>query len=260
MRNCIWFNIFYKTDTKNRKSHLFPFFIFIFLFSIVFTPQGLLAAKNKKSNRFVVGSITSAIGGIDIISLVTGDRREGKDGVEIYEDEQIRTDSRARVKISLIDGSQAEVWPFSIVNLKRESAYYRGNAVPLAFRMLTGKVRLKISYHSEKKFYIKTPTVLAAANGAEVGVVCVMNDAYFIVYDGEAEVSNRAPSLQRSYILRTRQIARIPVGEIPSGIRFIDHSMLHNILAQYEITRGNKIRRRMREPMRLFDELVKKAE
>lgn len=226
------------------------FLSFLFVFPISVSAQ----------NGFQIGTITSVKGEVDIISLVNGSRRDGADETAILESEQIRTGVKSGASLILLDGTHVDILPFSIINVRRASSV-SGDGIPaLSLRMLSGRVRVRVPSLAggERKFFLKTPTLIASVRGTDIGLVAVLKDARIVVYEGEVEVGNRSPSVKRSYILRTRQTARVKEGEPPSEIKYLDMSVLENILDQYEITRQNKIQLQVREPEMLFDRMVKK--
>ncbi len=230
--------------------------------AVLFLWFSLLQSLPANAPR-VIGRITAIKGDADIVELETRESKKARLGMPLYDTEQLRTGLKSKVLVSLIDSSRLEIFEFSVVNVKLlDNKEQDPMIIPIAVRMLSGKLRMKVQkvIYAEKKFFLKTPTLVAAVRGTDFSCVATLLDARLAVAEGLVEVANRSPSLKNSYVLTARQEIRVREGREPEGIRFLTHDLLENYLDNYEITRSQQIRKRVREPDTFLDLLLKKKD
>lgn len=212
-------------------------------------------------NALIVGRISSILGDVDVLDLDGKNPQKAKIGFAITDKQQIRTGSRSKVLLSLVDGSRLEIFDFSVINIKTISTSETNlSLLPIVVRMLSGKIRLQVQNvtFAEKKFFLKTPTLVAAVRGTEFSCIATLKEARLAVHSGNVEVANRSPSLPNSVILGPRQEVRVLEGRDPDRLRFLPPEILENYLEHYEITKAQKIIRRIRETDTFFDKIFRK--
>lgn len=220
-------------------------------------------ALHAAANETLVGRIVVVEGNVDLISIRDRSRKQALAGEPLYQHQQIRTGSEALVRVTLIDSTRLEIREFSVVNIQKLAHKDDINPldVPFSVRMLGGKMRLQVSRSNakNKRFYFKTPTVVAAVRGTDFACIATLEDARLVVFEGLVEVANRSKTLRRSYMLKPRQETRVREGKEPLPPRFIQKDEMKNYLQRYEITKLQQIRKRIREPETFIDKLFKKA-
>lgn len=219
-----------------------------------------VAAQAVKEKRTLIGRITGITGAVDLVSMNSGKRREAELGDAVYADEQIRTSRNAFARIALFDSSRLEIRSVSVVNIRRlraiegiEKKYW-----PVSVRMLSGKIRMKVrtSRYYRKKFYVKTPTLIASVKGTDFACIATRSTARLAVFEGSVQVGNRSRDYQTAYLLKARQEVTVPANAEPHNLRYLPPEILNNYLDHYEINREQKIKRRIREPVTFIDALL----
>lgn len=213
----------------------------------------------------VIGRITFIKGEVDLISLKDGSRVKAVKGNAITISHEIRTSIRSFCRVILIDNVKIEIGAFSIVNIRPLFGALDADAeanidIPMSVRMLAGKIRINMpsgQYSSKKKFILKTPTMIAGVKGTHFAAIATVDDARLVVFEGRVQVANRSPTIRTSYVLKKRQEIRIREGLEPERPQFVPDDLLENYLDNYEITKQQKIRRRIREPNTIIDKMLR---
>lgn len=237
----------------------------LLLSTFLYTARYNSANENSFFSGNVIGRISYAKGEVDIISLKDRSRRPAKIGTPVYDYDQVRTGTKSRILLSLVDSSRLEILPSTVANIVqtgKASADMDSSQLPITVRVLSGKIRLKVTSSAiyDKKVYIKTPTILAMTSEADLGCIATLSDARCIVFEGSMKIANRSPSLRKSYVLRDRQEVRVIPEYDPTEMKFVDKSLLDSYIESFEITRKQEIKKKIREPNTAIDRIFLKVE
>ena len=220
--------------------------------------------ENKVDSALIaIGSITFLKGRVDIIHLHHRKRKLATAGMAVYANDAIRTGSRSEVLIILLDSSRIQIGALSVINIKLLSPKVntqKKSQLPISVRMLSGKIRINVPsnyYSNKRRFFLKTPTMVAGVRGTDFACIATMYDARLVVYRGVVQVGNRSQKYHKSYFLKERQHIRVRYQSEPDAPRFVNSLMLSNYLDRFIITKKHKIKKRIREPETFVDRFLR---
>jgi len=169
-------------------------FLLVFLFFGIYTVN---CWAQEKTN--VAAIVTSVSGTLMVLPYGTGEWIEAKNGMFLYEGDQLRTGPNSRAAITFANGIELKINENSTFTIQITEEREMKNAIDL----LIGEIFSKIMVEGVK-FEMRTPVAVAAVRGTEFNTK-VKKDKLttFLVYKGIVEVWNELGSVTLTESKRT---------------------------------------------------------
>ena len=197
-----------------RKSAVTALCLFLlFMFALPPVAEAFLGRKKK------IGSATVVKGRVWVTREKKFKSNRVRLGTPIYQNDRIRTENRAKVRIVFVDQSIISIGSKSALTISEYVFNPKQKIRSTRLRLLWGKVKVYANDFMgfrKKKFAVATNTTIVGVRGT-VFLVWIVNDQItrVVAFQNEVEVASRfAPD--EYIVLKPNQMTQVLAGEVPA--------------------------------------------
>ncbi|MFH1369528.1 MAG: FecR family protein [Elusimicrobiota bacterium] len=193
----------------------------------------------------MAGEVNNAKGTVEI--LKTGDTEWEKilEGIQIEENDRIRTGPRSSCEIEMDDGSMIHIAANSQTSLQK--LQLKEDEHTSSFQLFFGKMIASISKLKKTKMEVHTPTTICAVRGTEFAVEASSSETNIGVFEGSVAVTNPEVAEAEETVLNPDQETTVEKGINPEAPEKLSAAMIKNRERMLELRKRVKaLRERLR--------------
>jgi hypothetical protein len=167
-----------------------------------------------------------------------GEEIVAQPGLTVYENDSLRTEGTAKLKVYLKDDSVITLGENSRINLEEYLVATGEDRRSVVLNLITGKLRIivgRIMRAMGSKYEVKTPTSITGVRGTHFYVSVIPGLSKVVLFSGELELRNILEDIKTMVVLTPGEMSIVPENQPPGEPVKLAEEELTKLILETEI-------------------------